>query len=80
MISMLIFFGIFIIVLLYDHAKNKKEERDYNNGYCPKCGKYMTTFIDEWGNDIGFGCSNCGHRTSDRYIGSEILRQRKNKK
>ena len=68
-------FAILIIALLHEKRKEKKEERDYNNGYCPKCGKFMSTIYDQWGNEIGFGCPNCGHRTSDRYIGSEYRRK-----
>lgn len=52
-------------------ANDKAEEKAYNNGYCPKCGKRMRTLEDDWGNTTGFGCV-CGHRTSDRYIGSDI--------
>ena len=72
----LILFGIMAILLFHEKAERKKEEKDYNNGICPKCGRYMSTITDEWGNEIGFGCPKCGHRTSDRYIGSEILRYR----
>lgn len=77
---LVVFFVIFIIALLHEKAEDKAEEKAYNNGYCPKCGKFMSTIHDEWGNSLGFGCTNCGHRTSDRYIGSEILRYRKENK
>ena len=68
---LVVFFVIFIIALLQEKANDKAEEKAYNNGYCPKCGKRMRTLEDDWGNTTGFGCV-CGHRTSDRYIGSDI--------
>lgn len=71
MIGMLIVFIIFVMFLLHDKSERRDEEKAYNNGYCPKCGKRMRTLEDDWGNTIGFGCV-CGHRTSDRYIGSDI--------
>lgn len=73
----LILFGLLAIGLFYEKAEGKAEEKAYNNGYCSKCGEYMSTIHDQWGNSIGFGCSNCGHRTSDRYIGSEFQHLRK---
>lgn len=73
----LILFASIFICVLNEKAKDKKEEKEYNNGYCPKCGKYMSTIPDQWGNSIGFGCTNCGHRTSDRYIGSEYRKNNK---
>lgn len=71
MIGMLIVFIIFVMFLLHDKSERRDEEKAYNNGYCPKCGKRMRTLEDDWGNTTGFGCV-CGHRTSDRYIGSDI--------
>ena len=53
---LLILFVIFAIALLHEKAKGKVEEREYNNGICPKCGKRMRTLEDNWGNTIGFGC------------------------
>lgn len=70
--GVLILFGLLVIGLLHEKAQDKAEERAYNNGYCPKCGKRMTSLCDEWGNTTGFGCTKCGHRASDRYIGSEF--------
>lgn len=71
MIGMLIVFIIFVMFLLHDKSERRDEEKAYNNGYCPKCGKRMRTLEDDWGNTTGFGCV-CGHRTSDRYIGSDL--------
>lgn len=68
---LVVFFVIFIIALLQEKANDKAEEKSYNNGICPKCGKRMRTLEDDWGNTTGFGCI-CGHRTSDRYIGSDL--------
>lgn len=71
MIGMLIVFIIFVMFLLHEKSKERDEEKAYNNGFCPKCGKRMRTLEDDWGNTTGFGCT-CGHRTSDRYIGSDL--------
>lgn len=68
---MLIVFIIFVMFLLHDKSERRDEEKAYNNGICPKCGKRMRTLEDDWGNTTGFGCI-CGHRTSDRYIGSDL--------
>lgn len=68
---MLIVFIILLMFLLHDKSERRDEEKAYNNGYCPKCGKRMRTLEDDWGNTTGFGCV-CVHRTSDRYIGSDI--------
>ena len=75
----LILFALLIYALLNEKAKDNREVKEYNNGICPKCGKRMSTLIDEWGNDIGFGCTNCSHRASDRYIGSDFPHLRKDK-
>lgn len=72
----LILFGIMAILLFHEKAERKKEEKDYNNGICPKCGAWMCTLEDNWGNTTGFGCKKCGHRTSDRYIGSDMAHYR----
>ena len=80
MIFFVFVFAVVIIGCLIDKAEDNKELKAYNNGKCPKCGRYMHTIPDEYGNSIGFGCTNCGYKAPDRFIGSETSRYRKNNK
>ena len=77
---MLIVFIIFVIFLLHDKSERSSEEKAYNNGICPKCGRRMGTINDSWGNDIGFGCANCGYKAPNKYIGSDYDHLRKKQK
>jgi tRNA(Ile2) C34 agmatinyltransferase TiaS len=77
---LVVFFVIFIIALLKEKANDKAEEKSYNNGICPKCGRRMGTINDSWGNDIGFGCANCGYKAPNKYIGSDYDHLRKKQK
>lgn len=79
MIGALVFFAIFAFLLLHEKAKERDEENAYNKGYCPRCGRRMWTINDDWGNDIGFGCTNCGYRAPNKYIGSDYDDMRKKK-
>lgn len=39
------------------------EIRDFNNGYCPRCGKKLKHFDNDSQGGRGYCCDDCGYTT-----------------
>ena len=57
-ISVIVVVSILIVPVLYFRNREKK---DYNNGYCPKCGEFYRWFDSDSQGGRGYCCDRCGH-------------------
>jgi DNA-directed RNA polymerase subunit RPC12/RpoP len=70
--------GVMIFMIFGCIKTAHQERRDWNNGYCPKCGKKLVHFDTDSQGGHGWQCPDCGNFVWVSY--KRFVYKRKDKK